>query len=239
MTDGAKCQVCEERGEPLLVHGSMMFRRCPTCGFVFMDPMPDAARLGDLYTDAYSGATKGYFKKTDSKMRRCRRRAKWLSRRASGKRFLDVGCNGGFMTEAMRERGFQAHGIDPDSVSIAWAREHYPDNRFHVATAEGFDPGKQRFDVVYCSDVIEHAPDVNRFVSSIAALMTPGAVLFLTTPDIGHWRRPRDITKWNAFAPTESLPLFQPSEPEVPAFQAWIPDCPSPPGFQAGNQGAR
>jgi len=77
----------------------MALRRCADCGLVFMDPMPDAATLKALYADGYEGTTRVYLTKVASKMRRSRRRARWLSRRAPGRRFLDVGCNGGFMAE--------------------------------------------------------------------------------------------------------------------------------------------
>ena len=206
--DGSLCQVCGGLGRPYLEHDGMALRRCPTCGLVFMDPMPDARAIAALYTDAYRGATGGYFAKVDSKMRRSRRRARWLARRARGRRFLDVGCNGGFMVEAMRERGFEGHGIDPDPVSIAWAREHYPANDFHIAAAEHFALEGEPFDVVYCSEVIEHSPDINRFAAAIATLMTPGGVLFLTTPDIGHWRRPRNLTGWDGFDPPSHCIYF-------------------------------
>ena len=206
--DGAICQVCGGGGLPYLTHEGMVLRRCPDCALVFMDPMPDATAVGALYTDAYEGASEGYFTKVDSKMRRSRRRARWLARRAAGRRFLDVGCNGGFMAEAMRERGFVSHGIDPDPVSIDWARSHYPENRFHVAAAEDFAPDDVAFDVVYCSEVIEHSPDVNRFVAALAALMVPGGLLFLTTPDFGHWRRPRDLAAWDGFCPPSHCIYF-------------------------------
>ncbi len=211
VSDGAICQVCGGRGLPYVTHEGMVLRRCPDCGLVFMDPMPDAATISALYTDAYKEATEGYFAKVESRMRRCRGRARWLARRAPGRRFLDVGCNGGFMAEAMRERDFETLGIDPDPVSIAWAREHYPGNRFYITSAERFVPEGEPFDVVYCSEVIEHSADVNRFVSSIAALMAPGGVLFLTTPDISHWRRPRDLAEWDGFAPPSHCLYFSPS----------------------------
>ena len=67
------------------------------------------------------------------------------------------------------------------------------------------------YDLVYCSEVIEHSPDVNRFVAAIAPLLAPGAALFLTTPDIGHWRRPRDITAWDAFCPPSHCLYFSPA----------------------------
>ena len=209
--DGAICQVCGGAGLPCLTREGMALRRCSDCGLVFMDPMPDAATLKALYADGYEGTTRVYLTKVASKMRRSRRRARWLSRRAPGRRFLDVGCNGGFMAEAMRERGFESYGIDPDPVSVSWAREHYPGNHFHVATVETFAPEGGPFDIVYCSEVMEHCPDVNRFMASIVALMVPGGMLFLTTPDISHWRRPRDITEWDAFVPPEHCLYFNPS----------------------------
>ena len=105
--EGTICQVCGGMGRPYLTHEGMALRRCSDCSLVFMDPMPDAATLKALYSDGYEGTTKVYLPKVKSKMRRSRRRARWLARRAPGRRFLDVGCNGGFMAEAMRENGFE------------------------------------------------------------------------------------------------------------------------------------
>ncbi len=207
---GSTCQVCAAAGEQWLTHRDMVLRRCLDCGLVFMDPMPDDRVVDSLYTDAYSGATEVYFAKVASKMRRSRRRARWLSRRVSGLRFLDIGCNGGFMVEAMRQLGFESHGIDLDPVSIAWAQEHYPGGRFRVTSAERFELTGDPFDIVYCSEVIEHSPDVNRFVASVAASMVPGGMLYLTTPDISHWRRPRDITQWDGFDPPSHCVYFNP-----------------------------
>ena len=78
-------------------------------------------------------------------------------------------------------------------------------NRF----AEGPDRF-EAFDVVYCSEVIEHAPDANRFAASLASLLRPGGVLYLTTPDISHWRRPREMGRWDAYTPPEHCLYFTP-----------------------------
>ncbi len=210
MSDGSIYQVCAGRGEPWFEHDGHRLRRFPDCGLVFLDPMPDAATVETICNDAYGGASEGCFGKVDPKMRRRRRRAGWLAARSPRGRFLDVGCNGGFMTEAMREKGFEALGLDPYPVSIAYAREHFPSNTFVVARAESLEPSDALFDAVYCSEVIEHSADVNRFVAAIAAVMAPGAALFLTTPDIGHWRRPRDLAAWDGFDPPSHCLYFNP-----------------------------
>ena len=212
------CQICGATAHrPFHRHDGWALFECSECGLVFVDPMPGPEAVGALYTDAYAGATEGYFAMVPEKMRRTRRRCRTLARHAPrpqaqvGRgRFLDVGCNGGFMVEAARELGFAATGLDPDPVSLEWAAAHYPANRFALGTIESFEPGAERFEAVYCSEVIEHAPEANRFVAALAAAMTPGAALYLTTPDIGHWRRPRDVTRWDAFAPPNHCLYFNP-----------------------------
>jgi 2-polyprenyl-3-methyl-5-hydroxy-6-metoxy-1,4-benzoquinol methylase len=210
------CPVCQSTERKLFVRSKDMdVFECADCRLVYMDPMPNAATIAALYGDAYDGATSGYFAKVESKMRRVRRRAAALSRlvppRADGqpRRLLDVGANGGFMVEAAREVGFAATGVELDGAAVAYARQHYPENDFFHGSIEAFDGGAAApFDAVYCSEVIEHVPDVNAFVAALAALMRPDAVLYLTTPDIGHWRRPRDIATWDAFCPPSHCLYF-------------------------------
>ena len=135
---------------------------------------------------------------------------RWLRRYVSGGSFLDVGCGGGFVTQAAHECGFAAYGIDIDPLSVAYAQERYPSGTYSTSSLEAFDPGPVRFDLVHCSEVIGHAPDTNGFVASLAALMAPGAVLYLTTPDITHWRRPRDLRAWDGFQPPNHCLYFSP-----------------------------
>lgn len=195
-----------------VTHEGFDLYSCADCGTVFMHPLPTAEEVTGIYDDSYDGATAGYFAKVDKKIRRSRRRMRYLSRFVPGGAFLDVGCNGGFMVEAARECGFEAHGLDIDGVSIAYARRHYPDNAFFHGTVESFAAasGAPRFDLVYCSEVIEHLPDVQRFVAAIAGLLRPGGAFFVTTPDISHWRRPRDLLAWDAFCPPSHCIYFNP-----------------------------
>ena len=214
MTQTPPCQACGATERRLFIrHQGMELYECPACRLVYLDPMPSEGQIRALYDDVLDGATTGYFAKVESKMRRSRRRIRQLKRHlpARGRlRFLDVGSSGGFMVEAAREAGFDAWGIDLDPTSVDWARAHYPQGRYFQGTIEAFDPGGLAFDAVYCSEVIEHVADANSFINAITALMRPGGVLYLTTPDIGHRRRPRDITTWEAFCPPGHCLYFSP-----------------------------
>ncbi len=88
------------------------------------------------------------------------------------------------MVEAARERGLDAHGVDVDPVSIDYARRHYPRGTLHAGTIEQLSDALGSFDLVYCSEVIEHVPHARAFISALAAITKPGGYLFLTTPDV-------------------------------------------------------
>jgi len=215
MADPSPCQVCGATDrEPFIQTKGMDLYRCRNCAVVFMDPMPDPAAVEDLYSDAYDGATKGYFAKVESKLRRSRGRVRQLQRYVTAGRFLDVGTNGGFMAKAAREAGYDAWGIEPDPISVAYARDHYPDIHVFQGFIEEFvetPEGAEPFDAVYCSEVLEHVPDVNNFVGAIARATKPGGVLYLTTPDIAHWRVPANVLDWDSFFPPSHCIYFTPS----------------------------
>jgi len=175
--------------------------------------MLTSVELADLYSDPNSSGTSAYFRKEASKLRRAKGRVRYIIRNfkapAAGCTFLDVGCSGGFMTKAALEAGFVPTGIDPDGEAVAHARKHYPGPTYAVSNLIDFASScEQKFDAIYCSEVLEHVPDANAFMSSLAKLMEPRAVLYLTTPDIAHWRRPQDLTKWNVFTPPRHCLFF-------------------------------
>jgi 2-polyprenyl-3-methyl-5-hydroxy-6-metoxy-1,4-benzoquinol methylase len=213
----AICPACDGRGnEPYLIHQGMTLLACRACGTVHLHPRPSRAEIQVMYTDAYQGATASYFAKVEKKLRRSRRRIASLAKLVTTicgapARFLDIGCSGGFMVEAAREKGFEAHGLDIDPVSIDYARQHYATNSFALSTLEDYAAASPlRFDLIYCSEVIEHLADPRRFLEAVHGLLAPGGVFFLTTPDISHWRRSRDVTRWDGFCPPAHCVFFTP-----------------------------
>ena len=66
--------------------------RCSNCGLVFLDPMPKASEVAPVYSGRYTSFAQGDSAKAKKKLRRGRRRVRWLRRYVSGGSFLDVGC---------------------------------------------------------------------------------------------------------------------------------------------------
>jgi SAM-dependent methyltransferase len=208
------CPVCTaEPRQPETEWNGMRLWRCAACGSVYMDPPPTDADRHALYDDPYQGATEGYYAKAEKKLRRCRKRARMLDACVTtGKAFLEVGSSGGFMVEAMRERGYAATGVEPDGPGVVYASKTFPQCTFHHGLLEEVEARGVLgdYDAIYCSEVIEHVPFPRPFMAAIARHLKPGGVLNVTTPDVAHWNKPADITRWNEFCPPSHCTYFTP-----------------------------
>ncbi len=170
--------------------------------------MPSSEALAALYggDDGRLGAE--HYPKAASRARRARIKAFRFARHFRGGDALDIGCGGGFVAEAMRRRGARAAGLDIDPRAIAYARRHFPDCTFFCEDFEAFAARGLGFDFVYCSEVIEHLPDIDGFMRLLVGALRPSGRVFITTPDIGHRRVPADVTAWDMFSPPAHVRFF-------------------------------
>ncbi len=185
---------------PLVEQNGHRWWRCSGCELARLIPMPaEPSARAEIGGDAIGRSyIDGYRAKLAKKMRRSTRRVRRLARRMPGKRLLDVGSNIGCLVEAGRRIGLDGVGVEINRTLVDFARETYPACRFLAAPIEDAPLGGAQFDGVYCSEVIEHVPDQDRFVAALAARMRPGAVLYLTTPGAHEYvrrgaARPRDF----------------------------------------------
>lgn len=100
-----------------------------------------------------------------------------------GKAVLDLGCAGGFMAEALDDRGAHVTGIDPAAEAIAAARAHAADRdiRYQVGVGEALPYADESFDVVVCVDVLEHVRDLSRVIREVARVLKPSGRFFFDT----------------------------------------------------------
>ncbi len=198
------CPVCRDsRTERRFAVGEGAYWECGTCRSGFIHPIWSAE-------EAIAGHQGNlYLNKDAKKLKRNARRIKYLMRFCKGGKFLDIGCNGGFMVEIARRNGFETWGIDIDAVSVEYARGKFPGSRFLIGPVQEWEPEAPRFDLIHCSEVIEHVPDPHVMMAAIAKLLKPGAHAFITTPDLGHWRRPRNLVDWDGFDPPDHCIYFR------------------------------
>jgi ubiquinone/menaquinone biosynthesis C-methylase UbiE len=111
-----------------------------------------------------------------------------------GARVLDAGCgNGRHLYEAFKQPGVQAVGLDMKGEDVTKARNMM---RLMEKEGEGGEAGwgiltgditklpfaDHSFDVVICSEVLEHIPDEAEAIREITRVLKPGEIMAVSVP---------------------------------------------------------
>ncbi len=103
----------------------------------------------------------------------------------SGKRAVDIGCGAGLVAEPLARLGADVTAVDAAEENVVAAIEHAAlsgfDIDYRVGGAEAV--AGEAFDLVTCLEVIEHVDDPAGFVAGLAALLAPGGLMILSTPN--------------------------------------------------------
>lgn len=100
---------------------------------------------------------------------------------------LDVGCSSGGLLEKLRQRDWDAEGVEIAEAPAQTARER--GFRVHTGTLEsaGFESG--RFDAVFALMVLEHLHDPQRALAEIHRILAERGQLIFSVPNFACWER--------------------------------------------------
>lgn len=206
------CPVCgsEERRRLFVVKGFTLVR-CRSCGMVYVNPRIRDDKVYDIYTNHYFRSDHaGYDDYELAAHLRVRTFRRWydmiephlLVRTGPA---LDIGCAAGYFLEVLREKGWEAEGIelDPDMLDQVRAKG-YP-----VADTplEQFDTGK-RYALITLFDVLEHLPKLKSDTRKLAELLRDDGTIALVTPDYGSMQRKLFGRRWFQLKPSEHIHYF-------------------------------
>lgn len=108
------------------------------------------------------------------------------------KTVLDAGCGAGYLVAALRDRGVEAYGIDPDGEAVSQAREDIRPYCVVGALHEPIDHSglPEKFDLITSVDVLEHMgeEDGKKAVASLCRMTD--RILFSSNPD-AHGEQPQ------------------------------------------------
>jgi SAM-dependent methyltransferase len=156
--------------------------RCPGCGHMQLDPMPDEAMLAAAYAEAQSDA---YIEEEAGQRTTARRALERIETHAARRdTILDLGCWVGFLLAEARERGWRTLGVEPSEFGSSYARDELG---LEVVTASLFSAQLERasFDAIVMGDVLEHLISPDEALARIRELLAPGGVVWLAVPDAG------------------------------------------------------
>ena len=132
----------------------------------------------------------------------------------AGKRVLDIGCGSGFLCEHALRKGAQTSvGIDIVTPSGVDTEQTWKFLQVDLEQGdwEGFlqvDNMPLEFDLVLALDILEHVSSPWKLLTSILALMAPGAQLVLTTPNVNSWERLIKPNDWSGVIDPQHKTLF-------------------------------
>ena len=99
---------------------------------------------------------------------------------------LDVGCGSGANSEALAAKGHIVHGVDLSEAAIARYRSRGFDGRVSDLDS-GLEYPDATFDVVFCSEVIEHMTSPEILATEMCRVLKPNGLLVLSTPNSAFW----------------------------------------------------
>lgn len=99
------------------------------------------------------------------------------------KSVLDIGCGGGFLTNALAKAGHQAFGIDVSgkSLEVAKKRDTTGTVQYQKANAYALPYENESFDVVCAMDVLEHVEEPSLLIQEASRVLKSEGLFFFHT----------------------------------------------------------
>ena len=173
--------------------------------------LSDMFGIGDYFTPSgYKTNSVKFFDDTpnnDGFQREVYQKARQIAFQSGYMKILDIGCGSAFKLKTYFE-GFNTIGVDlPETV--AWLKDKYPNDKWvslDLSKNELHWQLIQEFDLVICSDVIEHIVDPDYLIRLLQKLKYKKLVI--STPDrflieqrgasrLGPPQNPHHVREWN------------------------------------------
>jgi SAM-dependent methyltransferase len=109
----------------------------------------------------------------------------WIGARIAGRRVLDMACGEGYGSEVLSRSADAVVGVDANPDAHEHARRRYVRQNlgFERGLVETFgEPGS--FDAIVFLQTIEHVQDPAAVLEHFRALLAPGGVAYISTPNV-------------------------------------------------------
>ena len=207
------CVVCGSRMRRIFDYRSYDYHRCLGCGLVSTLPYPSIEQIEAHYRAKFTDgnyrnllcystpyrSVYAHFLKTlqGYAMRQAR----------PIQRVLDVGCFTGDFLQLCQDSGYEARGVELQEEAARIANRKLGSGSVFHGRIQDF-PSDAVFDVVSLLGVIEHVQAPDELLDRCSALLRPGGILLVQTPDASTGQARLLGKYWPPFAPVEHIHLF-------------------------------
>lgn len=107
-------------------------------------------------------------------------------RKSRGKKLLDIGCGAGKIAYLTGQKGFDVTGIEIERRVAKLAESNLGESGVKGKIIAGdilnLKLNEDFFDVIVCSEVIEHVDEPKKIIKKVLKLLKEGGLFILTTP---------------------------------------------------------
>ena len=171
------------------------FLRCPRCRSIFRDLSIE--QFDALHATAFEDSE--FAKRVELFQGQGPDRATWAEVTAAlgdARHVLEIGPGTGHLLAAARDAGCDVLGVETSTFHRELMRRLWG-----LETVSGFEgiPAGRRFDTAVAINVYEHVYDVVGFLRAVAAVLTPGGRLFVSTCNADAFIARLCGTRWAMF----------------------------------------
>jgi 2-polyprenyl-3-methyl-5-hydroxy-6-metoxy-1,4-benzoquinol methylase len=190
--------------------------QCNSCGFKFTQDIPDAETITPYYKSedyiSHSDTQEGIVNKLYHKVRNIMlgRKLALIRSLTPGKNLLDVGCGTGYFPYFMKQKGYNASGMELDADARKFAAENFnlqvesPDNLFAREIV-------QEYDIVTLWHVLEHLHDADKYIHWLKKALKDEGVLLIALPNCNSYDAYHFKEYWAAYDVPRHLWHFTPA----------------------------
>jgi SAM-dependent methyltransferase len=166
--------------------------QCPACTHVWLADPPAPNELAEYYGPAYHQAISG---SGDNDTVRWGSQLDVIKRFKSGGAVLDIGCSSGGFLASLKNGPWTLAGIEASEETAAKARAATGGNIFEGDVMDAVFPPAS-FDVITCSDVMEHLYEPRAVFERVMGWLKPGGIFYVFVPNIQSWEARAFRTYW-------------------------------------------
>ena len=126
-----------------------------------------------------------------------------------GKKALEIGCAIGAAADILYKRGFDITATDISPYAVKKNKKLLPHIKFKVLDIEAKPPFKNKFDLIYSFEVIEHLQNPEKAIKNMFDMLKHGRTLICSTPYPYKYILYVDKTHVNVRYPLEWVAMYR------------------------------
>jgi 2-polyprenyl-3-methyl-5-hydroxy-6-metoxy-1,4-benzoquinol methylase len=195
--------------------------QCGDCTLRFTQDVPDENNIGRYYKSedyiSHTNTDKGFINKAYQKVRdyTLQQKAKLIIDETDIVKgnVLDIGCGTGAFLNAMKGKGWQVKGMEPDEDARKLAKQLYGLSIDEPMSINELND--QSFDAITLWHVLEHVHQLHDYVEQLKRLLKPGGKLFIAVPNYQSKDAAAYRLYWAAYDVPRHLYHFSPKAVNV------------------------